>query len=356
MGHGNRGDVFFVGSVPGASAEEVFRRCSRFVDRRAFAFPDGELGPRQMWCGGLGEMVYSKHRDLERLPDTYLPFGTYAPREGLTSVSFDELYPYTEFALESYRTFRHLRDAGELPADARFQVSLPTSYAAIASHFTDMPSRRALIDSWAHAMRRGYDDMLAEIPAEDLVIQLDYCIEFVDIHGDIGEDPSLAPGASRDEKIRTYTEPAYIAPMSENLPEGVTLGYHICAGTFPKWPLSQLKDLSLVVAIANRLVESTPRRIDFLHLPVMAEADEAYFAPLRQLTPGPRVFLGLECRDGAHELRRRTEAAQQHISDFGIAHFCGYGREYADQVDELLADLAAGADALSPHVTNPSTA
>ena len=79
----------------------------------------------------------------------------------------------------------------------------------------------------------------------------------------------------------------------------------------------------------------------------MTDADESYFAQLRELVVGPKVFLGLECRDGARGLRRRTEAAQQHRSDFGIAHFCGYGREYADQVDDLLADLAAGAEALT---------
>lgn len=344
----SHGDVFFVGSIPGDDAEAVFRRCATLVGERTFAFPDGEFGPRQMWCGGLGEMIYADHPQLERLPeDGYLPFGAYEPRAGVAEVSFDEQYPYTRYALESHRTFRRLRDAGELPAGARFQVSLPTSHAAIGSHFSEPSRRRGLIDAWARAMRRGYDDMLAEIPAEDLAVQLDYCLEFVDIHGDTPEEASLAPGASQAEKIRAYTEPRYVAPMSESLPEQVALGYHICAGTFPKWPLSELEDLSLVVAIANALIESTPRRVDFLHLPVMAEADASYFAPLRDLTPGPKVFLGLECRDGADALRRRSEAARQHVEDFGIAHFCGYGREYADQVDELLADLAAGADALA---------
>lgn len=345
MSEGPRGDVLFVGSAPGKSAEEVFRRCARAVGTRAFAFPDGELGPRQTWVGGLGEMVYSKHPDLERIPAPSRPYGTYAPRPG-ADVSFDGLYPYTAFAIESYQTFRRLRDAGEIPTGVRFQVSLPTSYAALCAYIPEVHLRRELLEAWAHAMRRGYDEMLTEIPAEDLAIQLDYCGELVDIHGDMDNETSLHPGGSREDKIRTYTELSYIAPMSANLPEAAALGYHLCAGAWPQWPVSALADMSLVVALANRLIESTPRRIDFLHLPVMSDAQEAYFEPLRDLKPGPRIFLGLECRDGVEQLRRRIDAAQRHLSDFGIAHFCGYGRAYADQVDQLLEDLAIGADDL----------
>lgn len=51
-------------------------------------------------------------------------------------------------------------------------------------------------------------------------------------------------------------------------------------------------------------------------------------------------------RGGADNLKRRTEAAHKHLDDFGIAHFCGYGREVANRMDELLGDLSAGDDEL----------
>ena len=203
-------------------------------------------------------MVYSKHPDLQRLPDTYLPFGTYAPRAGLRSVSFHQLYPYTGYALEPYRTFRRLRDAGELPADARFQLSLPTSYAAIASHFTDVSTRRGLIDPWAQAMRRGYDEMLAEIPAGDLVIQLDYCIEFVDIHGDVGEDPSLNPGASREEKSVPTRARGHRADVREP-PRAGHAGLPHLRGDVPEVAAERLEDLSLAVEL--RTGSSRARRV-----------------------------------------------------------------------------------------------
>jgi hypothetical protein len=337
--------VHFVGSVPSETTEDVFRRCAAAVGSRAFAFPDGELGPRQMWIGGLGDLVFSKHPDLERMPDGPVPlFGNYAPRDG-ANVSFDDLYPYPAFALESYKTFRRLRDNGELPAGARFQVSLPTPDAAIRPFFSDLTHWPDLMAAWARAMRHGYDTLLAEIPAEDLVVQLDYCTEFVDISGDFDETHPF-PDRSREERIRQNTDPSYLAAMTENLPETVTLGYHVCLGTFPHWPLSPQEDLSLVVEVANLLIEGTPRRVDFLHLPATSDVGEDYFAPLRDLTPGPKVFLGIECGDGPDELRRRTAAAHKHLADFGIAHFCGYGREMAGQIDKLLGDLAAGADSL----------
>jgi hypothetical protein len=289
-------------------------------------------------------MAFSRHPDLVRLPDVPVPWGAYAVRDGVEHLSFDEIYPYADFALESYATFRRLRDRGEIPAGSRFQVSLPTPHAAIISYFVDRGAWPRVLEAWAAAMRRGYERMLAEIPAEDLVIQLDYCTELSEILGD-PELPSR-PEGTQEERLERFTGRAYVESMTCGLPETVMLGYHICLGTWPSWPRNPQTDLSLVVELANRLIASTPRRVDFLHLPAMADAGEAFFAPLRDLTPGPKPFLGIECRDGADALRRRADAARVHVEDFGIAHFCGYGREDAERIDTLLADLAAGAQTL----------
>lgn len=337
-------DVLFVGSVPMDSGEAVFQHCAAAVGEHAFAFPDGELGARQMWVLGLGDLVFSKHPDLVRLPDVPVPWGAYALRDGVQEISFDDVYPYADFALESYATFRRLRDAGEIPAGSRFQVSLPTPHAAIISYFVDRAVWPMVLEAWAAAMRRGYERMLAEIPAEDLVIQLDYCTELSEILGD--PEMPTQPAGTREERLETYTGRAYVEAMASELPDAVTLGYHICLGTWPSWPRNPQDDLTFVVELANRLIASTPRRVDFLHLPAMADADEAFFAPLRDLTPGPKPFLGIECRDGADALQRRAAAARVHVADFGIAHFCGYGREDAERIDALLADLAVGAQAL----------
>src|SRR4051794_31898673 len=288
------GDVLFVGSVPGEDTEEVLRLCAGAAGSHAFAFPDGEHGPRQMWIGALGELVFSKHPDIELLPEpvSYVQFGPYGLRDGVKELSLRELYPYADFALESYETFKQLRESGDVPADARFQVSLPTPYAATRPHFPDREQSLIVMAAWADAMRAGFDRMLSTIPAEDLVIQLDFCVEVSAICATETEPFDY----TEEQALAKYTGAEYTTSMTKNLPEAVGLGYHICVGTFPQWPRVPQKDLTRVVTIANELIENTPHRVDYLHLPIMADADEAYFAPLRNLKPGPKVFLGLECR------------------------------------------------------------
>ena len=78
------------------------------------------------------------------------------------------------------------------------------------------------------------------------------------------------------------------------------------------------------------------------------EADRQFCAPLTDLHVGEaRVFLGLEWKDGRDAMLRRAKAAREFLPSFGISHYCGYGRDTVEQMPELLADLRAGADALS---------
>jgi hypothetical protein len=128
------------------------------------------------------------------------------------------------------------------------------------------------------------------------------------------------------------------------VPENVIVGYHVCLGTFPAWPRVPLSDASLPVALANALAANSGRRVGFFHLPVMSGSDESYFAPLRRLDVGSAaVYLGIECNDGVTAMRRRMSYARKSLARFGVAHYCGYGFN-ADNLQQLLADLRAGAD------------
>jgi hypothetical protein len=115
-------------------------------------------------------------------------------------------------------------------------------------------------------------------------------------------------------------------------------------GTFPAYPVAHLPDIALPVATANAIVENAGRRVDFLHLPVLASSDDAYFAPLADVAPGSaKLFLGLECNDGSEAMQKRIDVASAHLRDYGVAHYCGYlwTREILPQ---FLADLNTGAD------------
>ena len=158
----------------------------------------------------------------------------------------------------------------------------------------------------------------------------------------------MLPYVPRDEDLfQRFTSPEYLNPLGAGLPDETLLGFHICAGTFPAYPVAHLPDIALPVAAANAIVENAGRRVDFLHLPVLASSDDAYFAPLADLAPGSaKVFLGLECNDGSEAMQKRIVAASVHLRDFGVAHYCGYlwNREILPQ---LLADLNTGADRLA---------
>jgi hypothetical protein len=57
--------------------------------------------------------------------------------------------------------------------------------------------------------------------------------------------------------------------------------------------------------------------------------DRSFFRPLADLEPrDARVFLGIVLPiDGAAGLRRRHATASRYLSDFGVAMYCGFGRQ-----------------------------
>ena len=57
--------------------------------------------------------------------------------------------------------------------------------------------------------------------------------------------------------------------------------------------------------------------------------DRSFFRPLVDLEPGSaRVFLGIVLPiDGVSGLRRRHATASRYLSDFGVAMYCGFGRQ-----------------------------
>jgi hypothetical protein len=72
--------------------------------------------------------------------------------------------------------------------------------------------------------------------------------------------------------------------------------------------------------------------------------DDAYFAPLRtvQRRPGTELFLGLVHHTvGLERTRRRPEAAQQTMTDLGVATECGLGHRPPETILDLLAIHAA---------------
>jgi hypothetical protein len=110
------------------------------------------------------------------------------------------------------------------------------------------------------------------------------------------------------------------------------MGLHLCYGTFPEWPMYEARDMGLLVRMANHAVASAPRPVDWIHLAgprYLRSEDDSFFAPLDELNaPDSRIFLGIVLPiDGEAGLRRRHATASRHLADFGVAMYCGFGRQ-----------------------------
>jgi len=356
------GVVHLVGSVPLETVEDVFRTCAGSLGSLADSYPDGEVGQRKYWTFYLPTRTYSKHPDLEAVnapPDGQVrqptrdssakewndSWWTFKLRPGVTHLTFESLH-YVEEALRSYEIFRGLRAGGEIPAGARFQVSLPATGSAIMGFFARPEDWPVVYDAYRRAIRAEVAQIAASIPHEDLVIQWDIASEVRDILA--GDRPLLpwSPQTSLEEKWQRHL--GDLNHLSGDIPEDVTLGYHFCFGTWGGWPKSDAPDMTVCVRLANEAVIRAGRRVDYIHLPVMPKADDAFFAPMDGLAIGnTRLYLGIVLDDGLDAFERRARAANRYLSDFGIASYCGWGREDPATVPALLANLRDSAERLT---------
>jgi hypothetical protein len=90
-------------------------------------------------------------------------------------------------------------------------------------------------------------------------------------------------------------------------------------------------------------------------MPVMPDADAAFFGPMQGLAIGTTwPFLGIVLDDGLDAFERRARAAHRYLPDFGIASYCGWGREDPARVPTLLANLRDSAERLTTVLTPTS--
>ena len=120
--------------------------------------------------------------------------------------------------------------------------------------------------------------------------------------------------------------------LTRLIPEETLVGYHLCYGTFPEWPMYEARDYGVLVRMANFAVANSGRTVDWLHLAgprYLRSEDRSFFRPLIDLEPqDARVFLGIVLPiDGVSGLRRRQATASRYLRDFGVAMYCGFGRQ-----------------------------
>ena len=346
-------DVLLVGSLPFETAEEAFRMSAELLRGHIGWLPDGEVQERVNWVGMLPLVVFPKTPGLEETlapppggleqPDRDADRPPVEDIEGLWSwrikpghdVRFDDL-AYGGFATDSYGVFRRLREEGVIPEGVRFQVCLPAPHSAIDGFFDDSSQWPELYAAYLDGMRREIAKILEVVPADELVVQWDAAWEFVDMA--MGEKNFFKfwPKLTGEQKFERHAE--QLDGLWQGIPEETLLGFHWCYGTWGGWPMTAMTDLELCVRMSNEAKERTRRRLDYVHMPVVRQPDEQFFAPLDDLdVDETKVFLGIvHHTDSIDDFRRRRDLAREHLPSFGIGSVCGYGRVEPEKLPEIL--------------------
>src|ERR1700704_4165164 len=132
--------VHLVGSIPLPDAETVFRTLSGAVGRHLIRLPDGETGIRKTWIKFLQD-VLAENPAIEVASD--VPPFRFVQWDGklIREIPRLRLKPgvepdpasfttgYADMAIASWGLFDRLQRAGVIPANVKFQISLPTPIA-----------------------------------------------------------------------------------------------------------------------------------------------------------------------------------------------------------------------------------
>lgn len=324
--------VLLCGSIPLADTDAVFEMVSETLGADLARVPDGETGARTNWIAWQGP-VFARQDALEPLAERERGYQLRPPLRltpGAAAADLDfRPLGFAAEAIASWRRFAERRAAGAFRPEARFQVCLPTPYAPVYS-FVAYESQEAVYPVYERAMLDELAGIAAAIPVEDLAVQWDVATEM-----SLFERVFPCP---LDDPDRTLIE--RLARLGDAVPGGVELGYHLCYGSMNDRHWKEPRDLGKLVWTSNAATDAVRRPIDWIHVPVPIERDDdAYFAPLDALAIAPETefFLGLvHHEDGVEGARRRIAAALPHLSEFGIAAECGFGRMADHQIAPLL--------------------
>jgi hypothetical protein len=344
-------DLLLVGSIPYDTVEEVMRTFGGKLGAHLPAMPDGEVGERRSWVNRFCYLLFAGHPDLEtikrpppiggveqplpaRREDSWL----FRVRPGVSQVRFGLpglRLGYARDATMSYFVLRTLRDQGVLPRELRFQISIPMVNSVVRQlHFPEPGDIDKIRPGFEAALAAEIAVIVKRIPAKDLAIQWDCAWEVSAVHGVRGS-------TGKEAEIETHAAP--IRRLSALLPRDAALGFHFCFGTFGGWPAFSPPDLGRTVELVNAAVSAAGRPVEWIHIPALNRTDDAFYAPLARLKSGDaRVYLGMV--HSMDSFAQRLAVARQHLPDFGLAAYCGFGRTPPEQLPQILEDHLRAVD------------
>ena len=335
-------EIFFVGSIPMASAHDVFASIGKTFGADVKRIPDGETGNRLGWLEWQ-EPFLARNPLLEATasegdwrnataPDKWKHKKWFRLRAGATARDVDlGDIGYARNAKASYAEFAALKRRGDVPASTRFMVAIPSPFNLVNHYFA--PDQRAELEpAYEAALLREVNEIADAVPPGELALQWD-CAHDMQAYDGEARKPWF-PDTERGIERR-------LIRIGEHVPAAVELGYHFCYGSFGGKHFVEPKDMGAMVRLANALSAGVTRPIGWIHMPVPIErTDDAYFAPLAglKLEPATTLYLGvIHDKDGIAGATRRIGAAARYVGKFGIATECGFGRRPPETVAPLIA-------------------
>jgi hypothetical protein len=341
-------DIYLVGSVPMASASDVFEKVSGALGARIKRLPDGETGERGDWISWL-EPVFSENPAFQKSGEFFRVHATgtgrerYALKPGLTpqDVCFDNLF-YADIAKLSYADFKRLKDAGKIAAGTKFQVDLVPAHSVIWLFLVD--ALHAPLDSlYNEALKREIDKIAAAVPHDELAIQFDVASA---VFARLERNEASSYGRTKAEMQETFG--TILVDLGNRVPADIDLLYHLCYGDSNHRHVVEPTDTGDMVDFVNRVSQRIKRPVQLIHMPVPRNrSDDTYFEPLQRLKlrPETELCLGLvHYTDGVDGTRQRIATARRHAPRFSIATECGFGRRDPATIPELLRIHATVAD------------
>ncbi|KAJ9365702.1 hypothetical protein DTO280E4_671 [Paecilomyces variotii] len=333
--------VHLVGSICGAeTATDSFKKCVTAFPSCIYRLPDGEPASRNNFIGwqrtvfsGIPVALeqYDAKGDVIEQPKA-------SPCEVADVIK--NMAPlklcYDDFALESYAEFKRLKDEGVIPKSVKFLVCVPTVYCVMSLLRAEFAATVEPI--YTNALVGCLKRLEAEIPHEDLAVQVDVAAEPMLIHARPGK---------RIYHFDQYWEGDVftgamdrVAALVRSVSGDVEVGMHICYGDMGHKHFIEPADTADIVRIANSVLERAQRPINWIHFPVpKARDDEAYFEPLRGLKVGheTELYVGLVHPNDESGTRKRLETATKFLEGrkFGVATECGLGRAPTEEFDSV---------------------
>jgi hypothetical protein len=342
-------NVLLIGSIPHETTQSVFEAVGANLGGLTPRTPDGENGDRLDWvkwqaaafaripfvepvqaasAGQAGGQVAT--------PPPGVPQFRVRPGFPTAAVRFGPL-GYAAAAIGSYQAFSQSKAAGRLPAGCRLQVGIATALSVVGQ-YVDAEFQAAIEPAYEQRLLDEVDEIVNALPRSEISIQWNLATELSIMAGHRPVYFDKIADGILERLVR----------ICERVPDGVELGLHLCYHDFHRNGFPLPADLDRLVDLANGILGSVERAIDWLHMPAPSGlADEAYFAPLRRLLlrPETEFYLGLvHPADGLAGAERRIASAGRVLAKFGVASECGLGDIAAEDIGAVLQLHRAAAE------------